>query len=272
VAARVVAQAAKVLGVSADAKGFQNTTAEQCVDALKQISNPKTRINLRDSSGRDPLFGISKMAPIFGDDVLPEHPLAAIAKGMSADVEVIAGANSDEMNLYFVPTGVRQKIRGPLAIFALKRSLPKPIAVLRDYGLWQKGISAGAAFSSALTDLVFRAPVRQLAAAHKGKSYVYNFDWHSPACNGELGACHGLELPFVFNNLACCIGANGLCGQNPPADMAEQIHKLWVNMIHGEEVPWPRFNAASRTVFDLESGDLEPEQPLQAEKYLPAIP
>jgi para-nitrobenzyl esterase len=123
-----------------------------------------------------------------------------------------------------------------------------------------------------LTDLVFRAPVRQLAAAHKGRSYVYNFDWHSPACNGELGACHGLELPFVFNNLACCTGASGLCGENPPTDMAEQIHKLWVSIIRGEQVPWPRFDAAARTVFDLESGDLEPEQPLPAEKYRPAIP
>ena len=51
------------------------------------------------------------------------------------------------------------------------------------------------------TDIVFRWPSLQLAAAHVARgsrAYVYLFDWESPAFGGILGSCHALELPFVF--------------------------------------------------------------------------
>ena len=51
------------------------------------------------------------------------------------------------------------------------------------------------------TDVVFRWPSLQLAAAHAARgsrAYVYLFDWESPAFGGILGSCHALELPFVF--------------------------------------------------------------------------
>ena len=51
------------------------------------------------------------------------------------------------------------------------------------------------------TDIVFRWPSLQLAAAHVArgpKTFVYLFDWESPAFDGLLGSCHALELPFVF--------------------------------------------------------------------------
>ena len=48
---------------------------------------------------------------------------------------------------------------------------------------------------------MFRWPSLQLAAAHQAhqaSTYVYLFDWESPAFGGVLGSCHALELPFVF--------------------------------------------------------------------------
>ena len=51
------------------------------------------------------------------------------------------------------------------------------------------------------TDVVFRWPSLQLAAAHAARgsrAFVYLFDWESPAFGGMLGSCHALELPFVF--------------------------------------------------------------------------
>ena len=30
---------------------------------------------------------------------------------------------------------------------------------------------------------------------------MYRFDWATPVFGGQLGACHALEIPFVFNNL-----------------------------------------------------------------------
>ena len=61
-----------------------------------------------------------------------------------------------------------------------------------------------------MNDLVFRWPARRFAEAHRGRTWFYEFDWRSTAFDGELGACHGLELPFVFDTLASASGPQGL--------------------------------------------------------------
>ena len=51
------------------------------------------------------------------------------------------------------------------------------------------------------SDGAFRWPSLRLAAAQGSRgnpTYVYLFEWESPAFGGILGSCHGLELPFVF--------------------------------------------------------------------------
>src|ERR1700735_5907116 len=47
----------------------------------------------------------------------------------------------------------------------------------------------------------FRWRSLQLAAAQQAQgapTYVYLFEWESPAFGGILGSSHALELPFVF--------------------------------------------------------------------------
>ena len=248
---------------------FKSRTIVECVRALEKFSDPKkTRIDLRDSNGRDSVFGLSRIAPIYGDDVLPEPPLSALTKGMGREIDLLIGTNREEMNLYFVPTGVRKSLSGPLAFFVLSRLQPNALSTLRAYGLWKNGRHSGEVFTEALHDLVFRAPARQFAAAHHGHTHFYEFDWRSPACDGELGACHGLELPFVFNTLATCSGPNGLAGENPPEPLAQQVHKIWVAFATDGQTPWPEYHASARDVFALDSGICRRELTLPAEQYL----
>jgi para-nitrobenzyl esterase len=51
------------------------------------------------------------------------------------------------------------------------------------------------------TDWAFAVPAQRLAAAQgpHGRTWTYRFTWASPAFDGSLGACHALELPFVFD-------------------------------------------------------------------------
>jgi para-nitrobenzyl esterase len=54
------------------------------------------------------------------------------------------------------------------------------------------------------SDYVFRLPTLALASAqvrHDGKAYAYLFTWESPLFAGNLGACHAIDLPFVFGTL-----------------------------------------------------------------------
>jgi para-nitrobenzyl esterase len=81
------------------------------------------------------------------------------------------------------------------------------------------------------TDVVFRWPSLQLAAAHGvhgAKSFVYLFDWVSPAFEGILGSCHALELPFVFG----CVeepAVQMFSGSGPEVDaLSRNMQSAWL--------------------------------------------
>ncbi len=129
VAQRLVRKLAKVLGVSPDADGFRAVTPEAASDALEKVAKPGA-VDLRDSSGFEPVYGISRFIPVWGDDVLPQKPIDALRAGAGSEIDVLIGSNAEEMNLYFVPTGVRRKIPGLLAWWLLSRSQPRARAAL----------------------------------------------------------------------------------------------------------------------------------------------
>lgn len=267
VAQRLVRKMAKVLGVTADAAGFREVSIDAGLDAIEKLAKP-TAIDLRDEAGFEPVFGISRFIPVWGDDVLPIKPIDALRVGVGAEIEVLIGSNAEEMNLYFVPTGVRRKIPRLLAWWLLSRSMPRAWAVLKSYGLGRRSVRPGEALTSAMSDLVFRWPVRQFAAAHQGRTWVYEFEWQSPACGGELGACHAIEVPFVFNSLGCASGPRGLCGENPPQELADRIHAIWAGFAQNGSLPWSEFGD-DRLVYRLAAGSPLSEPPMLAADFLP---
>lgn len=268
VAQRLVHKLAKALGVTPDANGFAAVSNDAAMAALDKVAKPGA-VDLRDAGGFEPVYGISRFVPVFGDDVLPEKPLEALRRGAGREVEVLIGSNTEEMNLYFVPTGVRRKIPGLLAWWLLSRSQPRARAALKAYGLGRKGVRPGEAMTSAMHDLVFRWPARQFASAHQGPTWVYEMDWRSPACGGELGACHGVELPFVFHTLDTATGPRGLVGEAPPRDLADRVHALWVGFARNGSLPWRRWNG-DRLVYRLAQGDTALEPKMPAADFLPA--
>lgn len=269
VAQRLVTKLAKMLKVKPAVEGFRSRSVADVLAAQRKVSLPTARIDLRNDDKREPAFGLSRFLPVYGDDVLPEHPVASLKRGVGAEVELIIGTNTEEMNLYFVPSGVNKKLGKFLAHFVTKRSEPKGSEILKAYGINERGKRPGDAFTEALTDLVFRLPARRFAAAHQGRTHVYDFSWRSSAYNGTLGACHAIELPFVFNTLPTVAGARGLAGENPPQDLADRMHAIWVEFAKTGALPWPEYAAENRIVHDPATGKTEAEAPFPAERFLP---
>lgn len=267
VAQRLVKKLAKTLKIAPTVKGFRSKSFGECVAGLRKVSLPTANIDLRNPDGREPAFGLSKFLPVYGDDVLPIHPVEALQQGVGAEIELIVGTNSEEMNLYFVPSGVRKKIGSFLANFVTKKAEPKAKEILRAYGIKDKAKRPGDAFTEALTDLVFRLPARRFAAAHQGRTHVYDFSWRSGAYGGTLGACHAIELPFVFDTLHCVNGPRGLAGANPPQEIATRMNAIWVAFAKSGALPWPAYDA-QRIVYDPATDKAAPEAPFPAERIL----
>ncbi len=92
-----------------------------------------------------------------------------------------------------------------------------------------------------LGDEVFGAPSRQWArdaAAQGRQAWLARFDV-APTAN--FGACHCIELPFVFDTLPAYAGPPMLAGL-PPAQarqLAQATQQAWIAFIRGDGPGWP---------------------------------
>jgi para-nitrobenzyl esterase len=220
------------LGVD-DAAAVRERSITDAIGALDVVSAPGRRGDLREPDGVDPGFGVGVLAPVIGDDVLPDAPLAAIGAGSSAGVDLLAGANDEEMNLYLVPSGAMDAMGEDQVRAALAAVHPDA-----DRLLAQASGSPGERYAGVVTDLLFRDPARRLVGAHRGRGHRYEFGWRSPAFGGRLGACHGLELPFVFGTLDAASGPDALAGEDPPRELAAEMQAAWTAFARTGDPGW----------------------------------
>jgi para-nitrobenzyl esterase len=86
--------------------------------------------------------------------------------------------------------------------------------VIAIYETNQPEHSSSDAWIDVLTDRTFRIPAIRHAEkqlVHGAKVCMYRFDWPTPTFGERMKACHGIEIPFVWNNLDK-YGANLLTG------------------------------------------------------------
>lgn len=264
---RVTRKVAKLLRVPPTREGFLSTTVEEGLEALDKVSLPTARLDMRGEDGRDPGYGLSRFLPIFDEDIIPVSPVEALRAGKGAGVDLLIGTNLEEMNLYFVPTGVKKKLGKLLSWFILSRSERGAGKVLKAYARTMKGARPGEVLTAAMTDLVFRWPARLYAAAHQGRTHFYEMDWRSPAFDGELGAAHAVDVPFVFDTLHTGEGRKGFLGENPPQALADRIHRIWVDFARDGSAPWPEYDDRTRQVYALEKGVADRDPSMPAEQF-----
>ena len=248
---RLVKRVAGRLHIKPNLAGFLSVSREKLLAAQTWAMSPSLFFDQKDAEGRDPSFGITRYLPVHGDDVLPKRTIDALAEGAGAEVDLLIGTTTEEANIFFAPGRAGEKLNRLAVLFFLSKALPHPLRALRAYGLDRKGEKPGQVLTRALTDLMFRVMTRRTAELHKGRSFVYEFDWRSPALGGRLGAAHAVELPFVFDTLAAASGENGLVGEAPPQALADSVHALWIRFATDGTVPWPAFDSVGRQVYSL---------------------
>jgi para-nitrobenzyl esterase len=192
--------------------------------------------------------------PVVDGDVLPAAPIDAVAAGASAGVDVLIGTNTEEARLFLVPTGAITRMNALVPhVVALRYGLPARTAV-RRYRANRPGATPGDVASAIITDWYYRIPALRLAEAHRGSAHVYEFAWRSPAYGGTLGACHVIEVPFVFDNLddpALIAITDG----HPPQGLADTVHRAWVDFATDGDPGWPAYTPEHRVAmrFDTDS-------------------
>jgi para-nitrobenzyl esterase len=60
-------------------------------------------------------------------------------------------------------------------------------------------------------------------------TYCYLFTWESPAFGGMLGACHALDIPFVFGTVHNPIVQTFSGGGEGAFDLSESMRAAWTS-------------------------------------------
>ncbi|MEV2277412.1 carboxylesterase family protein [Nocardiopsis sp. NPDC049922] len=233
--ARAVRLMAKELGTPATAEAFAAVDRERLLDVQDTVVG-----------GADPIGGGPGFHIVVDDDVVPVDPVPA-------DVDLLLGANREEYRLWFVPTGTVERVSGlTLRLALLKFRIPRRVA--RMYRTGRPGARPGEILGEMATDMLLRGPLNRLAdsrlpsspastaspvpapspqAPRTPRTFVYEFAWRSPVLN--LGACHALEIGFVFDTLR---SSEELTGSGAPQALADAMHRAWVSFAASGDPGW----------------------------------
>jgi para-nitrobenzyl esterase len=251
-------------------------------EKLREVPVEKLREAQLKVRGRpSDLFGFF---PVIDARTVPRQPCDVFMEGGGARVPLVIGTNRDEWNLFEIPTRTDAEPVSDVVAALARRGFPAPPeAIPRFLEVYrtsraQKNLPHHdrALRRALLGDFRFRIPSTRFAEVHAARglpTYAYLFTYGSPALRGALGACHALELPFVFGTLGAPL-------QDRFAGTGEAVRALSASMMQSwtafartgdpagdaAESAWPRFDANERftRIFDVPS--LVESAPFEAER------
>ena len=168
---------------------LMNATPEQLIEVAKLMKHQEL------SDGSAWVMPEVGFAPVIDNITLEDGYIENFNK---ESFDLIAGVTLDEYRLW--------SSFHPLYKNLSKENLLKRLSKIFKHShdeiieLYSDHISDenyGYLLSSIMTDLTFGSPVEELLSM-KNNSYGYIFTPQSPLLNGELGAFHASELPYIF--------------------------------------------------------------------------
>lgn len=225
--------------------------------------------------------------PAVDGDVIPEQPIEAVRRGELAHVPFLLGTTRDEWRLFrLVDPGVRRLGSRELvdrfhSVLASHRHAPDPEDAVEEFRGAVEARGGGgsptevwSAFQSAR---VMHVPAARLAEAHTragGRAHSYLFTWTPPGPLAAVGACHGLEIPFVFGSTGHPFARpfTGLTGA--ASRLSQKMQYAWVRFARNGAPaldrlpPWPGYAPPSRRTMLFGRTCQLSDSPVEAERSL----
>ncbi len=251
------------------------TATARAESVLKSLGLPRDRLAEIRTVPMEKLIEASRASSYYGPVVdgrsLPRHPFAPDAPAFSAHIPFLVHTNHDEARLLI---GRGNPATFDLTWANLKENLAKYSekmghldldAVIALYRREHPAYDASEVFFGATTDSRDWRPavceIERRAALSPGAAPTYSSEmrWGSPLDGGKFRACHALDLPLMFDNVAL---SNRMTGTGADAyAMADQISGTYIAFArtgnpNNPKIPhWPPYDLAKRStmVFDVQS-------------------
>ena len=184
-------------------------------------------------------------APVVDNVVLKKN---YIDNFKTESFDLIAGVTLDEYKLWSAFHPLYKNLSKENLIKRLSKIFKHSVGdIIELYSDYIDDNNYGNLLSSIMTDLTFGSPVEDLLKKNKS-SYGYIFTPQSPLLNGELGAFHASELPYLFG-----VQNNSVYKKWSP-DYRDQTAKImqdsWINFAKNGDpstnhFKWERFSNSS---------------------------
>lgn len=197
-------------------------------------------------------------------------PFTAIADGdwfpqdllqaAEAEHDILLGTTRNEMGAFFARDAAVQGATPDQVLAEFQVVYGDEAAAARDaYVDHLDSDRAGDLLSALVGDLLFESGTLAFAearAAVERPVLLYRFDWVPP--ESPFGACHCIDLPFVFHDHARW-NAPMLQGGDPAA-LATRLQDSWIAFARGGE-PWPRYDIPDRATMLFDAPGRVAEDP-----------
>ncbi len=269
-AERIGRALAEKLGVEPTRQAIGAVPISRLVQAQQQLRVEISAHPNPERWGEAAAYGVPFL-PVIDGNLLTARPIDAIAAGASSNIDIMIGTNADEFRLYVVPQGTINAINEEM-LKASVAAYGMPVdETLATYRAIRKNATPGELLATIITDWYFRIPAIRLAEAHAqqgtGTTYMYEFAWPSPSFDGRLGACHALDVPFIFDNLDK-EGYEGLAGTHPPQQVADAMHTAWIAFTTSGNAGWPQYDQKRRATMRFDTTSQSVDDPRSHERML----
>jgi para-nitrobenzyl esterase len=281
VAMRISAYLAGKLGVAPNHEAMAGISKDRMLAAQIELKTDLMAQPDPERWGMEVVASVLPFQPVVDGDVIPSAPLGRIKAGTAARVDVLIGTNVDDWRLFLAASGAigqitKDVLTGEVAkhgyLSAAAYGLPVERA-LTAYRSAYPAATPGGLLAALQTDWWCRIPAIRLADAHvtsAARTYMYEFGWRSPVGNGLFGACHALEIPFVFDTLDAGPSQmlGNLLGDNPPQALANTMHAAWVSFISRGDPGWSQYELARRATMRFDTVSRVVDDPRSTERVL----
>ncbi len=270
----IVEDVAQRLDLDADAGDFVDRLRALPVEALLEA-----QLGVSESH-RLPL-GQLAWQPTIDGALLEEAPLERLRRAPPAGIPVLIGTNLDEWRMFTAFDTKRRNLDEPTLLDYLTRTFAQDhahahgsaaeharevAALYLEAHAAEPSRGAGRrspadAWVAIQTDRVFRIPAVELADAlsrhpEAEPVFAYRFDWAPRLMRDRAGACHSMELPFVFGAVRRPL-LRPFIGLSPGAlRVSDAMQDAWIAFARGADpsgagAAWPAWqgDAASARIF-----------------------
>ena len=202
--------------------------------------------------------------------LIPLDPYAPYDHGMTADIDMLIGTNANEINYWVGEVGgivpfrfsIPVKFENDMRVLskADRRAVEKVMSHMKGYKIWR--------MAEFYNEIMFRLPaVRQAESHAKNGGRAYMYYWTQPSAKPYCGACHAVELAYVFQNPDQTI----YTGEPADAELTKAVGDMWANFARGGDPSVPGFEWRAYDLKDRETAvmSLSPyliSDPLRAQR------